>query len=174
MRLFLASAFLILVWLSAARADSLVEIRSIATFDEPRGYCVDMVGSQGRATPDRPLQAHTCYAYQGQIAVDQGVSSEGVGRGQLRFPRFGVCLVGASARAGGAVMLMPCATDASGDVLFDDARIKPLGDEALCLTIASGRSRAGNGATPTHLIRGLSWEICGGGAAEWQAWMLRP
>jgi hypothetical protein len=167
-------AVLSLFWASAAFADTLAEIRSGAALDEPRGYCVDMVGSQARASIDRPLQAHTCYAYQGRIAVDQGVSREGAGRGLLRFTQFGVCLAGPSARAGGPVTLTPCSAASAAMVAFDGPRITPAGQSGLCLTIAGGASRSGNGGIPTHLIRGLTWETCGDDVAERQSWALRP
>lgn len=157
-----------------AFADGLAEIRSQASLDEARGYCVDMIGSQARASADRPLQAHTCYAYQGRIAVDQGVSVEDAGRAVLRFPHFGVCLDGASARPGGSVTLQPCGRDAGAMVALDGSRILPADKSDLCLTIAGGASRPGNGGTPPHLIRGLSWEACGGSAAPRQEWALRP
>ena len=161
-------------WASVALADSLAEIRSGAALDEPRGYCVDMVGSQARAVTNRPLQAHSCYAYQGGIAVDQGVSVAAAARGALRFPHFGVCLLGAGAQAGGQVALAPCDADAAAMIVFDGPRITPAGNAGLCLTVAGGASRPGNGGSPPHLIRGLSWEICGEAAAPRQDWALRP
>ena len=161
-------------WASAAFADSLAEIRSGAVLDEPRGYCVDMIGSQARASADRPLQAHTCYAYQGRIAVDQGVSLEDAARAVLRFPHFGVCLDGASARAGGPATLTACSAESAAVVAFDGPRITPAGQSGLCLTIAGGAARSGNGGMPTHLIRALTWETCGDEFAERQSWALRP
>ena len=161
-------------WASAASADTLAEIRSAALLDEPRGYCVDMIGSQARASADRPLQAHTCYAYQGRIAVDQGVSVEDAMRGVLRFPHFGVCLDGTSVRPGGSVTLRPCGRDAAAMLAFDGSRILPADSPDMCLTIAGGASRPGNGGTPPHLIRRLSWEACGDGASDRQSWTVRP
>ncbi|MFN4281143.1 MAG: hypothetical protein ACK4NA_00745 [Alphaproteobacteria bacterium] len=160
---------------SPARADGLAEIRSLAPLDEPRGYCVDMIGSQARASADRPLQAHTCYAYQGRVAVDQGVSTDGAARGLLRFPHFGVCLDGDAARAGSPVALKPCDGEAPAQTARDDAgRIMPRGDAALCLTIAGGASRAGGGGSPPHLIRGLTWERCEAQAGARQFWRVAP
>ena len=167
-------AALLICRASAAFAEDLAEIRSAAVLDEPRGFCVDMVGSQARASVGRPLQAHTCYAYQGRIAVDQGVSRDAALRGVLRFPHFGVCLVGDSSRAGGAIMLTSCAADVAATIVLDGPRIKPLDDSGLCLTIAGGRSRTGNGGTPPHLIRALTWEVCGDAATPRQDWILRP
>ena len=176
-RSLLAAVCACLVWGATppARADGLAEIRSQASLDEPRGYCVDMIGSQARAAADRPLQAHTCYAYQGRVAVDQGVSTEGAARGLLRFPHFGVCLDGAAARAGGPVALKPCDDQAPAQVVRDDAgRIMPRADADICLTISGGASRAGGGGSPPHLIRGLSWERCEAQAVARQLWRLAP
>lgn len=167
-------AALLICRASAAFAEDLAEIRLGAALDEPRGYCVDMVGSQARAVANRPLQAHSCYAYQGGIAVDQGVSVAVAARGALRFPHFGVCLLGAGAQAGGPVTLAPCDGDAAAMVAFDGPRITPAGQSGLCLTIAGGASRPGNGGTPIHLIRAVTWETCGDDFAERQSWALRP
>ena len=66
-------------WLACStptHAATLVEVMLVDKLDEPRGFCLDIVGSQRKATPERGLQAHTCYSYQGKIAVDQGFDGE--------------------------------------------------------------------------------------------------
>ena len=52
--------------------DSSVEIYLLSDLDEPRGFCLDIRGYKSSANIDRGLQAHTCYSYQGSVAVDQG------------------------------------------------------------------------------------------------------
>ena len=53
----------------------LVEIKLINNIDDKRGFCVDIKGHKNRAKIERGLQAHTCYSYQGDIAVDQGLDA---------------------------------------------------------------------------------------------------
>ena len=54
-------------------SNEVVEIYLIETLDEPRGFCLDIKGYKSNANIDNGLQAHTCYSYQGEIAVDQGL-----------------------------------------------------------------------------------------------------
>ncbi len=53
-------------------AAMIVEIYSLDQMDDQRGYCIDIKGHKSKAKIDSGLQAHTCYSYQGSIAVDQG------------------------------------------------------------------------------------------------------
>ena len=64
-----------LLLLSGPVAAELVEIHLIDLLDEDRGYCLDIKGFKSKAKIDRGLQAHTCYSYQGNIAVDQAPTS---------------------------------------------------------------------------------------------------
>ena len=52
-----------------------VEIYALNQLDEYRGYCLDIKGHKLKARTNKGLQAHTCYSYQGEIAVDQGFDS---------------------------------------------------------------------------------------------------
>jgi len=52
-----------------------VEIYALNQLDEYRGYCLDIKGHKLKAKTNKGLQAHTCYSYQGEIAVDQGFDS---------------------------------------------------------------------------------------------------
>jgi hypothetical protein len=58
----------------------------------PRGFCLDVVGWKQRADPGRGLHAHSCYSYQGQIAVDQGFDAALVRAGTFRLTGFEVCM----------------------------------------------------------------------------------
>ena len=53
----------------------LVEIKLIDNLDDKRGFCIDIKGYKSRANIERGLQAHTCYSYQGEIAIDQGLDA---------------------------------------------------------------------------------------------------
>ena len=54
------------------KSTSIVEIYLLESLDDSRGYCIDIKGSKVNANTNQPLQAHTCYSYQGQVSVDQG------------------------------------------------------------------------------------------------------
>ena len=56
--------------------NEVVEIYLLETLDESRGFCLDIKGYKSNANIDNGLQAHTCYSYQGMVAVDQGFDSK--------------------------------------------------------------------------------------------------
>lgn len=154
-----------------AAAQSLVELRLAATLDEPRGYCIDMIGHKERARIDRPVHAHTCYAYQGAIAVDQGMDAGLLRDGRFRFPRFDVCLQPRAIRADAPLVLGDCAdTAARGLRLEPDGRLVTVADPALCVTVADGAGAEGGGGDPVHLRRALRLAPCADDAAIRQRW----
>ena len=51
---------------------NLVEIKLLDNLDDKRGFCIDIRGHKSKAKIERGLQTHTCYSYQGDIAVEQG------------------------------------------------------------------------------------------------------
>ena len=65
-----------------------VEIYLIDPLDEDRGYCIDIKGHKSKAKIQRGLQAHTCYSYQGKIAVDQAFDSFLFGKNILYLSVF--------------------------------------------------------------------------------------
>ncbi|MFZ4487533.1 MAG: hypothetical protein ACOYO9_13185 [Candidatus Nanopelagicales bacterium] len=157
----------------AASAAGTSEIALVAILDEPRGYCVDMTGSKESAQTSSPLQTHTCYDYQGGIAVDQGVTTAMVAKGSLRFPAFSVCVVGASVRAGSPVTLTPCGASGLKAVkMSKTGLIKPVGSATLCLTAGTSTAEGGGGS-PVHLKRSLSWETCAASSSTVQQWKLK-
>ena len=42
-----------------------VEVYLLNTLNDSRGYCIDMMGYKTNGDINRPLQAHSCYSYQG-------------------------------------------------------------------------------------------------------------
>ena len=66
---------------------NIVEIYLIDSLDEPRGFCLDIKGYKESADIKKGLQAHTCYSYQGSIAVDQGFSVEHINIGEFYLPK---------------------------------------------------------------------------------------
>lgn len=159
---------------AADTAVMLNEVALAATLDEGRGYCLDVLGSQARATPERGLQAHTCYGYQGKIAVDQGFDASRLGAGEWRLPAFNVCM-SATAAAGARLMLLAC--DGSTSQRFTlkaDGTIVPERDTRLCITVGGGSSgMPGGGGRPVHLLRPLTLESCGAEQVQRQQWTLR-
>ena len=157
---------------AASSAETNGEIKLVTTLDEPRGYCVDMTGSKQSAQTNRPLQTHTCYGYQGSIAVDQGVSSADVSKGALRFPYFKVCIIGTGVQAGSPVTLGSCLNGNTKAVVWNaNGQINPVASHTLCLT-AGTSTQNGGGGSPVHLKRLLSWENCASNSETRQAWKL--
>ena len=156
-----------------ASAAGTSEITLVTVLDEPRGFCVDMTGSKESAQPNSPLQTHTCYDYEGQIAVDQGVTTSGVAKGSVRFPAFGVCIVGTGVSAGSPVTLTPCGeTGLAAVKMSKSGQIKPIASASLCLT-AGTTTMQGGGGSPVHLKRGLAWQPCNAGSSTLQRWRLK-
>ena len=83
----------------SAYAGDVVEVLLVDRLDDQRGFCLDIRGYKQRAKPDRGLQAHSCYSYQGQIGVDQGFDSDAIKAGRFHMPGFDVCMT-ASGRDG--------------------------------------------------------------------------
>jgi len=93
--LFLGVAVLLCIICSIAWSKSevkLLEIKLINNLDDQRGFCVDIKGHKNRAKIERGLQAHTCYSYQGDIGVDQGLDANRLKQKELFFPNFNVCV----------------------------------------------------------------------------------
>lgn len=159
---------------SNSAAAALVEVVLADRLDEPRGFCIDIVGSQQRAVPAQGLQAHSCYSYQGRIAVDQAFDADRMAAGQFQLPAFAVCLALPELRAEQRLLLQEC--DVSTSQRFDfapDGLIVPRGAPELCLTVADSPSRRGGGGSPPHLIRKLSVEPCSPVRKAFQTWRTR-
>jgi hypothetical protein len=101
-----------------------VEVYLINQIDEQRGYCIDIKGYKLRAEVNRGIQAHTCYSYQGQIAVDQGFDRKKIMNNQFFLPRFNVCMEASSIVASGELFLKDCnLRDVQKFMLMNDGRI---------------------------------------------------
>ena len=85
-----------------------VEIHLIDLLDEDRGYCLDIKGFKSRAKIERGLQAHTCYSYQGNIAVDQAFDSFVFEKNRFYLPAFDVCVTAESMALAGSLKLQEC------------------------------------------------------------------
>jgi hypothetical protein len=166
-------AFTLALHTAAYAADTSVEVLLKAPLDEPRGYCIDAVGPQARADISRPLQAHSCYSYQGRVAVDQGFELVRLQAGAFKLIFFNVCM-SATPREGSPLMLAPCTDDpAQKFVWLPSGAINPRDAPSLCLTVAEGSGVPGNGGSPVHLKRKLSLEKCDASRSAYQTWRYR-
>ena len=123
-------------------ASELVEVNLVNQIDEQRGYCIDIKGHKLRAEVNRGIQAHTCYSYQGQIAVDQGFDRKKIINNQFFLPGFNVCMEASSIAASGKLLLKDCnLRDVQKFILMNDGRISLVSNKKLCLTVSQGESR---------------------------------
>ena len=85
-----------------------VEVYLLNQLDDYRGYCIDIKGYKSKAKISKGLQAHTCYSYQGKIAVDQGFDSLKLSQNQFFLPAFDVCMEVASVSTSAPIKLSTC------------------------------------------------------------------
>ena len=150
----------------------LVEIKLLNNLDDKRGFCIDIKGHKFRAKISRGIQAHTCYSYQGEIAVDQGLDVNKLKQKQLFFPYFDVCAHPTSSKNPLNLNLKTCGS--SEEFVFsEDNTIRLKNNTNLCLTVAEGNSRKGGGGSPIHLIRNLSMKTCNQQNSVYKTWGIR-
>eukprot|EP01037_Dinobryon_pediforme_P010959 gene10959-11041_t len=167
------AVIVLLLQASAYAADPALEVVLKAPLDEAQGYCIDVVGSQARANISRPLQAHSCYSYQGRVAVDQGFDGAGLQAGSFRLVYFNVCMT-AVPREGGLLGLAACSDDLGQSFAWSPSgAISPRGAAELCVTVTEGSGTPGNGGSPIHLRRRLSLERCDASRTVYQSWRAR-
>ena len=121
-----------------------VEIHLIDSLDEDRGYCIDIKGYKSKAKIDRGLQAHTCYSYQGNIAVDQAFDSIRLSENRFYMPAFDVCVKAESMRLTASLKLKECRDDKLQKFRWDEkGRIYLKENPSLCITAAQGTPQKG-------------------------------
>ena len=152
----------------------LIEFHIIDQLDEDRGYCLDIKGYKLKAKVNRGLQAHTCYSYQGEIAVDQGFNPFKLTNNEFYLPAFNVCMEAESLSASSPLRLAKCNYSKLQQFTWDKSgRILTTNEQTLCLTIAQGESQKGGGGSPTHLKRKLTLEPCSKILKTFQIWGAR-
>jgi hypothetical protein len=162
---------LVTSWLHAAMP---VEVALVSQLDERRGFCIDTVGFQARAQPGSGLQTHTCYSYQGKLAVDQTFDAATISKRMFRIIAFDLCMTAHSLSAGSRFGLETC--DGRDTQQFEHrptGQIVALAAPENCVTSGEGPSRRGQGGNPTHLIRALTLEACDSSRSDRQLWRLR-
>ena len=152
----------------------LVEIYLNNFLDEPRGFCLDIKGYKSSASVERGLQAHTCYSYQGEIAVDQGFDFARLANQEFYLPNFDICMQAEKDQETAELVLRPCDKSALQQfVLGDDGKIYLQTDQNLCVTVSRDNSREGGGGSPVHLIRNISMQKCNDDLSSYQIWTAR-
>ena len=165
---------IVFVFFNAQANAAIVEIYSLDLMDDRRGFCIDIRGYKSKAKIDSGLQAHTCYSYQGSIAVDQGFESLKMYKGQFYLPAFDVCMEASSNIAQASLLLRKCQDKKLQKFKWgNNGRIYLISNEKLCLTLAQGKSRQGGGGSPKHLIRNLLLELCDNTEIASQMWGVR-
>jgi len=151
-----------------------VEVHTLNHLDEYRGYCLDIKGYKLKAKPNNGLQAHTCYSYQGEIAVDQGFDSLKLTKNQFFLPAFDVCMESASISISAPIRLNKCNYGKLQEFKWDtEGKIHPISDVKLCLTVDQGQSKKGGGGSPVHLKRNLTLQPCSNTLRPYQIWGAR-
>ena len=150
----------------------LVELKLLNNLDDKRGFCIDIKGHKFKAKISRGIQAHSCYSYQGKIAVDQGLDADRLKKKQLFFPYFDVCVHPASSNNPLNLNLIKC-RNTQEFVFIEDNTIRLKHNNNLCLTVAKENSRHGGGGSPLHLIRNLSMQTCDEQKSIYKTWGIR-
>ena len=168
------TALILCLALNSQVSAEIIEIHSLDEMDDQRGFCIDVRGHKSKAKINSGLQAHTCYSYQGSIAVDQGFDSLKLNENKFYLPSFDVCMEAASNTPSATLLLSRCEDEILQKFNWaSNGRIYPFSNNELCLTIAQGKSRDGGGGSPVHLIRNLSLEFCSDTLQSFQMWGAR-
>ena len=153
---------------------STVEIYLLNPLDDSRGYCIDIKGYKSNAKIDQGLQAHTCYSYQGAIAVDQGFDQKKVAEKKFFMPGFNVCITAKNKNNPDDLKLETCSdNELQRFILTNNGNIIMEENPNLCVTVSKGNSREGGGGDPIHLIRDLNIENCQDDLSVYQSWGMR-
>lgn len=157
----------VLLFSSAAVADSQQYVRLVDPLDEPEFYCLDLSGWGDHLKLEDPLQAHTCKVNDGS---DQMFSVE---ENRITVGDTGRCLQVAvssgKALAGSAIIARECNDSPMQALkLEDDGRISVAGS-GLC--VAAG-DESTDASGPSHVWRVLSVERCDAVPAERMTWQV--
>ena len=172
-RLMTASACLMLA--GTVLADTAVEIVLIEELpDEHRGWCIDAAGHQQGAIMVGGVHGHTCYSYEGRIAVDQGFSLEDIENKDIfRLVAFDHCMSMAIREPDSWIALTPCDDRVEQQFdITDDGRIISKVAPEFCITLGLDMVYGGGG-NPIHKIRTATLDTCSEEKARYQRWRFR-
>lgn len=158
---------------SAASAEE-VEITLVDNLDgNLSGYCIDILGSKSNATPERGIQAHTCYSYQGALGIDQVFDTDRFAENVLYMPEFDVCVTANRLEAGETLDLAACDGSAAQQIsLNDNGTLTPVAASDMCFTVGE-ETRLGRGGTSAHQIKSLTLQSCSDDLTAYQTWGFR-
>jgi|TARA_B110000483_G_scaffold216665_1_gene268425 hypothetical protein len=137
-------------------------------------YCVDMLGFQDNADVTGNLQTHTCYSYQGQLAVDQKMPLEELENGKIHLYNFEVCASINGTNGGSTIGLAECSDDEMQEfTLTDTGNIVPTAAPSMCFTSGIASWAGGRNGDSPHQIRTLNLQPCSDEAMVYQRWGTR-
>ena len=157
-------------------AETPVEVKLIAAFEEDRGYCLDLRGGQTNGQPIGGLHGHTCYTYErGTPSPDQGFVMENIRENnEFRMVEFSdKCMTLYEPQAGSFISIETCdGRDTQKMMLEETGQIIPEMMPELCLTIGDVVI-PGGGGDPLHIMRDVTFESCDSAISDRQLWELR-
>ena len=171
-RTFITAIFMALFSQTVWSAE-LAEIQLKETLDEMRGFCIDIRGHKQRAMVKKGLQAHSCYSYQGQIAVDQAFDKNLLKQNSFFMPAFDVCMEAKGRFKGASLILSKCKDkDVQKFELTRKNQIKLVGESNFCVAIGEEKSKKGGGGNPTHLMRAITLQDCSTTKSRYTTWKI--
>lgn len=160
---------------SFINAETSVEVKLQAYFEEDRGWCLDLRGPPQRAQPLGGIHGHTCYLYDGTVSLDQGYVKEDIlGKNIFRLAAFpDQCMTLYEPKSGSFVSMETCDGRITQEIsLNENGRVSPKMAPDLCLTIGT-ETLPGGGGTPMHILRSATFDTCDDSIADRQKWELR-
>lgn len=137
-------------------------------------YCIDMMGFQERADITANLQTHTCYSYQGQLAVDQTMDTADIEKGMFKVQSFDVCMTLNDTVGGATVSVAKCEDNPTQQFeLAENGQIIPASAPTMCLTAGPSSWAGGRNGDSPHQIRTLNLQPCSDEALAYQRWATR-
>ena len=137
-------------------------------------YCIDMQGFQDNARPEDNLQTHTCYSYQGQLAVDQIIPTEVLENGKIQLVNFDVCAQINGTAGGSTIGLAECSDDETQNIrLLENGNLVPDAAPSMCITAGVSSWAGGRNGDSPHQIRTLNLQPCSQEAFVYQRWGTR-
>lgn len=160
--------------LSNSKNNSKVEISLANNLDESRGFCIDIRGYKHKAKIEKGLQAHTCYSYQGELAVDQAFESSKLKEGIFYISKFSSCMSAVNLKKKLTLKLQTCNESINQVFKFKkDKTIRPQINKNFCITVSQNNSIKGGGGRPVHLKRKLYLSKCDINLNDYQNWIAR-
>jgi len=151
----------VLFAVSTASAQTPVEVKLKAFFEEDRGWCLDLRGPAIRAAVKGGVHGHTCYLYQENgVGDDQAYVQEDILEKDIfRLAAFpDQCLTLYEPKAGSFGSFETCDGRVTQDIsLTDTGHIIPAMAPDLCLTFGTD-SLPGGGANPLHILKPVDFQ----------------